>query len=102
LPNTNVTDAAFKYAEKIRKNMEAFAFNYEGTVIPITLSLGASELLPDENVPDAAVRRADQGLYRSKEAGRNRTSIQKQDEEKGGAQPEGPPPGQAREGESSH
>jgi len=88
LSGVNVTDAAFKYAEKIRKNIEATTFDYEGTVISITISLGVSQLLEGENIPDPTVRRADQGLYRSKEDGRNRTSIQKFDDPKLTGEPE--------------
>jgi two-component system, cell cycle response regulator len=65
-------------AERMRKAVEANKFVFEGTNIPITISIGVAGL-PDAVVKDAAelVSFADQALYKSKHAGRNRVSLYK-------------------------
>jgi len=62
--------------ERLRKAVEAHRFVYEGTHIPITISVGVAGL-PDAKVKDAAelVSVADQALYASKRAGRNRVTV---------------------------
>jgi two-component system cell cycle response regulator len=65
-------------AERMRKAVEVNRFVFEGTHIPITISIGVAGL-PDAVVKDAAelVSFADQALYKSKHAGRNRVSLYK-------------------------
>jgi diguanylate cyclase (GGDEF)-like protein len=62
--------------ERMRKAVEMKRFVYEGTNIPITISIGIAGL-PDPAVKDASdlVNLADKALYRSKHAGRNRVSV---------------------------
>jgi diguanylate cyclase (GGDEF)-like protein len=81
LKNCILTDAAFTYGEKIRKEVEKEVFEYDGKKIPLTVSLGVATLGPKETVPDLMVLRADAALYRAKEGGRNRTCIEKEDNE---------------------
>ena len=65
-------------AERMRKAVELRKFVYEGTLIPITISVGVAGL-PDPRVKDAAelVSLADQSLYKSKHGGRNRVTVHK-------------------------
>ena len=65
-------------AERMRKAVELRKFVYEDTHIPITISVGVAGL-PDPGVKDAAelVSLADQSLYKSKHAGRNRVTVHK-------------------------
>jgi diguanylate cyclase (GGDEF)-like protein len=65
-------------AERMRKAVEANKFVFEGTHIPITISVGVAGL-PDPGVKDAAelVSVADQSLYKSKHGGRNRVTVHK-------------------------
>jgi len=65
-------------AERMRKAVEANKFVFEGTHIPITISVGVAGL-PDANVKDAAelVSLCDQSLYKSKHGGRNRVTVHK-------------------------
>jgi diguanylate cyclase (GGDEF)-like protein len=64
--------------ERLRKAVESHRFVYEGTHIPITISVGVAGL-PDPAVKDAAelVAASDQALYGSKHAGRNRVTVHK-------------------------
>jgi diguanylate cyclase (GGDEF)-like protein len=65
-------------AERMRKAVEVNKFVFEGTHIPITISVGVAGL-PDPGVKDAAelVSVADQSLYKSKHGGRNRVTVHK-------------------------
>jgi diguanylate cyclase (GGDEF)-like protein len=65
-------------AERMRKSVEGHKFVFEGTHIPVTISVGVAGL-PDPAVKDAAelVSLADQSLYRSKHGGRNRVTVHK-------------------------
>jgi len=63
-------------AERMRKAVEKHRFVHEGTVIPVTISVGVTGL-PDPVVKDASdlVSRADKALYQSKHGGRNRVTV---------------------------
>ncbi|HVU53147.1 MAG TPA: GGDEF domain-containing protein [Polyangia bacterium] len=65
-------------AERMRKAVEVHKFVFEGTHIPVTISVGVAGL-PDPAVKDAAelVSLADQSLYKSKHGGRNRVTVHK-------------------------
>lgn len=60
-------------AEKIRQNVENFLVKDRGNVYKITLSLGVAVYRPRDRV-DKVIKRADDALYHSKQAGRNRVS----------------------------
>jgi len=62
--------------ERLRKAVEGHSFVYEKTHIPVTISVGIA-VLPDPGVKDASdiVALADQALYKSKHAGRNRVTL---------------------------
>src|SRR3954452_5536572 len=66
--------------ERMRKAVEGHRFVYEGTLIPVTISVGIA-LLPNAAVKDAndIVGFADQALYKSKNGGRNRVTVYKSD-----------------------
>ncbi|MEA2100002.1 MAG: GGDEF domain-containing protein [Campylobacterota bacterium] len=59
-------------AEEIRKSIEQAVFNFEGTIINITTSIGIT-LYPENynNISDA-MNKADEMLYIAKKSGRNR------------------------------
>ena len=62
-------------AERCRKAVEATEFTFEGTRIPVTISLGGASLLEGTfQKPAELLAAADRQLYRSKQGGRNRTS----------------------------
>lgn len=59
-------------AERIRKTIQEHQFVFEGTHIPVTISLGISSILEsDKSWTDIFVR-ADKALYEAKNGGRNR------------------------------
>jgi diguanylate cyclase (GGDEF)-like protein len=62
--------------ERLRKAVEGHRFVHEGRPIPVTISVGIA-VLPNPAVKDATdiVSFADQALYKSKNAGRNRVTI---------------------------
>ncbi len=76
LKNFNLQDAAFKFAESLRKKIESREFIWEGKPVHVTISLGVATLQPKEKMPDLMVHRADSALYRAKEEGRNRVCIE--------------------------
>ncbi|WP_373035700.1 diguanylate cyclase [Sulfurimonas sp.] len=65
--NTNI-DEAFLVAEKLRITIEKYDFYVVGK---ITCSFGVSEYRQGDAHSDVAVKRADDALYTSKDAGRN-------------------------------
>lgn len=76
LPDTDLKGASV-VAERIRSSLEkGRVFNPKtGEEIKrITISIGATQLLADEDIIDA-IARADEALYRAKEGGRNRVEI---------------------------
>ncbi len=70
LPETPLEDAKIA-AEKLRQGVEACEFVYEGKPVPITMSGGVATFHHGDTVEDVYVR-ADKGLYRAKQQGRNR------------------------------
>lgn len=72
LPNTPADQAAIA-AEKIRTAIETLQlYDLEGKAIQkITASIGVAEFDPADTKPDEILRRADDALYKSKDAGRN-------------------------------
>lgn len=62
-------------AERIRATIESHKFDFEGTVIPITISLGVSVREPGGADWDSLFKKGDEALYKSKNRGRNQVSI---------------------------
>lgn len=80
LKDCPIEAAVFKVAERLRLTVEKHEFIYEGTRIPITISLGVAKLGDGENVPDKMILRADAALYRAKEQGRNQTCLESEND----------------------
>jgi two-component system cell cycle response regulator len=77
LPQTRLQGAA-KVAETIRNGIESQPMTTQAGLISITVSLGVSgtqQLNSAEASPEELLRRADACLYRSKNDGRNRATI---------------------------
>lgn len=71
------TEGALRKAEDLRKKIEAHSFEYNGTRIRVTASLGLSMLQlddPTDNL-DKLLKRADEKLYEAKRGGRNQVAV---------------------------
>ena len=65
-------EGAIQLAEKLRASVEAAVFKFEGTHIPITISIGVAEWADPIADPQELVKVADEHLYEAKRGGRNR------------------------------
>jgi diguanylate cyclase (GGDEF)-like protein len=74
MPGVTASEAA-KIAEEIRGKIHLHEFNYEGKRIPVTTSLGVSELKSDSESANELIKASDKALYTSKESGRNRVTV---------------------------
>ncbi len=78
LPETDAAEA-FQTAERIRKRIESTPFVFQSTQLQKTISLGVSTLTAfslSASVEESStqlLKRADDALYKAKNAGRNRT-----------------------------
>ena len=73
-PNVGI-DGAAVCAEHLRAAVEQNAFDYEGTQMHVTISLGVAQATPGSADSEDVLKRADALLYVSKEGGRNRVSV---------------------------
>lgn len=71
----NPLKSAMEVAERIRTTIQGTTFQYDGRVIPVTISIGVGMRLHDETSWDAFFKRADEALYMSKQGGRNRVTM---------------------------
>jgi diguanylate cyclase (GGDEF)-like protein len=73
LPNMAADEAA-RIAEQIRSDVETYAFLKDGIRISPTICIGISILDATDRM-ESLIRRADDALYQSKRAGRNRVTL---------------------------
>ncbi|WP_248914622.1 GGDEF domain-containing protein [Pseudomonas moorei] len=73
MPST-VPAAGMKLLELLRASIEACPFHFKGERVTITISMGLTAFRPGEH-SDLVLKRADQALYRAKNAGRNRVEL---------------------------
>jgi diguanylate cyclase (GGDEF)-like protein/PAS domain S-box-containing protein len=64
----------FRAAEKVRGLTEASRLDINDQSLSVTISIGATRLYSNDT-PESVIRRADQLMYRSKQAGRNRVTV---------------------------
>lgn len=74
MPETMRREAG-EAAERIRAALEKASFEWNGLPIPVTVSIGVSTCPECVQDPEALLRSADQALYTSKRAGRNRVTV---------------------------
>jgi two-component system, cell cycle response regulator len=67
-------DKVRQLAEKLRQRVEAHAFCFDGQRIPVTVSVGVADLLPEMTEPQHLLQAADARLYEAKRGGRNRVA----------------------------
>lgn len=77
-PNTGAM-GAYKLGERIRSAVESHIFQYEGQIIPVTISVGivVNTEISDEmqKLQEELIKGADEALYLAKSNGRNRVEI---------------------------
>jgi diguanylate cyclase (GGDEF)-like protein len=77
LPEVNIQGAAV-VAGRIRQSIEKHSFAGEEGPLHVTISIGAAEFKADRmRTASQFIAEADKALYQSKEAGRNRVTVQK-------------------------
>ncbi|HEX5727613.1 MAG TPA: GGDEF domain-containing protein, partial [Longimicrobiaceae bacterium] len=74
LPETGL-QAAAEVAERIRRTVEGRPVAWEGRTLAVTVSLGVAACPECAPAPNEALKLADEALYRSKGAGRNRVTL---------------------------
>jgi len=72
LPNVKL-DTAVRIAERARVAIEATPFTIGDDTVRVTASFGVAERAEGE-ARDAVIARADEAMYRAKQAGRNRVA----------------------------
>jgi two-component system chemotaxis response regulator CheY len=76
LPETDCQGAMVQ-AERIRKQVEDFIFEIEGNQkLKVTISIGVTSFIADKDTAETFLSRADEALYKAKQAGRNRVACQ--------------------------
>lgn len=74
-PNTSAENARFAIDHAASNVRHEQYTDDKGTVFSVTFSAGLSELMADDADIDAVIKRADEALYRAKEAGRDRWVV---------------------------
>lgn len=65
----------YGYIDRLRKNIESSTFEFKGTKLNITISIGAAIFYKNDIDFGYAMKRADRSLYKAKIAGRNKVCI---------------------------
>jgi len=68
--------AAEIFAERLRKQVAETPAIHENRTVPVTISIGVTEIKPLDVSGGDALTRADRALYRAKECGRNRVTVE--------------------------
>jgi two-component system cell cycle response regulator len=71
LPETPL-EGGVSLAQNLRARVAEHTFVFQGERIPVTVSIGAAVLSPDDKTATELVQRADEKLYEAKRGGRNR------------------------------
>ncbi|MCF8110851.1 MAG: GGDEF domain-containing protein [Desulfobacteraceae bacterium] len=77
LPDTGISDA-MTVAERLRKEIESTEIVTDRNRLYITATIGAAEIVHEDQGIEDLVRRADAALYRGKQEGRNRVEAAQQ------------------------
>lgn len=73
MPETKI-EAAHTSLDKLSEIIQHCAFHFRGKRVEVTVSCGITEVREDDT-PESIFERADSGLYKAKENGRNRCEI---------------------------
>lgn len=72
MPHTT-SEQAVTVAERFRMEIESLSVDTESGPVQFTTSIGITNMLPEDETFDSALRRSDRALYEAKRSGRNRT-----------------------------
>jgi diguanylate cyclase (GGDEF)-like protein len=61
-----------RFADKLLRLVSDHEFNFEGNRIPVTISIGVSDMSPEITEPPQFIKATDAMLYKAKREGRNR------------------------------
>lgn len=73
LQATNLKTAS-EVAERVRQTVEAHEFIFEARKVPVTISIGVSQIIGTDTW-ETVYDRADKALYQSKQSGRNKVTV---------------------------
>ena len=68
-------DGLYLLAEKIFESVDDLSISSKGEIVKATVSIGFTHFKPEDKNYKDAIKRADNGLYKSKSGGRNQFSI---------------------------
>jgi two-component system, cell cycle response regulator len=78
LPETELADG-IRFTERLRSDIAAARFEFDGMTIPVTISGGVADATADMAGPERFVALADERLYAAKRNGRNRIEPKPED-----------------------
>ncbi len=73
--NGSNAENAQRTAEKIRNRIQKARFFFQNEEIPITISLGVTEITPSDTEPENPFIRVDKAMYQAKKEGRNLVRV---------------------------
>ncbi|MGC8494922.1 MAG: GGDEF domain-containing protein, partial [Syntrophobacteraceae bacterium] len=73
--NGSNAENARHIAEKIRNRIQKARFFFQEEEIPITVSLGVTEITPSDTEPENPFIRVDKAMYQAKKEGRNLVRV---------------------------
>ncbi len=75
LPGAALADAEL-FADRLRRKVAETAAMHDSRELPVTISIGVSEIRATDAGAEDVLGRADRALYRAKESGRNRVVVE--------------------------
>lgn len=75
LPGADLA-AAEVFAERLRQKVAEVPAMHENTAIPLTISVGVTEMKTSDESADDVLARADRAVYHAKECGRNKVTVE--------------------------
>lgn len=77
LVTNSALEVGIEAAERIRRVVAGHKFEYSGKIIPVTISIGVSDVNKDHQSSAELYKEADKALYNSKKTGKNKVSVYK-------------------------
>lgn len=71
------SEQALRVVEELRRKVSHLGFHFQGKPLQVTMSCGIAQIQPSDT-PDTLFERADRGMYRAKQNGRNQSIVEEQ------------------------